>query len=449
MYRVDKRVLVIVALCATFSLVTTVVLAGFGGGFRGSAVGGVSIDAEGVLSNPQLTDQQAMMEAWQSGNHVVPQELKRASELRFVSLRGIEAALAKAAAEQTPVPDEVKYMAGLTRVEYVLVYPERGDIVLAGRAEPWKIDKYSNLVGEKSGEAVLMLDDFMVALRAARENLGRGMTCSIDPTAEGLQRVQQISGRLNANAGPQAAARQIEQALGYQTITVTGIPATSHFARTIVAADFRMKRIAMNFEKAPVPGMPSFLQMVGARGAENLLPRWWMAPNYEAIVRDEQGLAWQLKGQGVKCMTEDDYVAEDGTRTQTGKSGGTAQKWADKFTENFESLALADSTFCQLRNVMDLAVVTTLIEQQGMADKVGLEMPYLTGKEEIEEFNAPTRVASKASFIKKGGNWIISASGGVQIDPGSAIAKQETANLPALGKGSATASEQAWWWDAG
>lgn len=390
-----------------------------------------------------------MMEAWQSGNHVVPQELKQANDLRFVSLRGIEAALAKAAAEDSPIPDDVQYMAGLTRVEYVLVYPERGDIVLAGPAEPWKIDKHSNIVGEQSGAAILLLDDFMVALRAARENLGRGMTCSIDPTAEGLQRVQLVNARLNPKAGPQVAAQQIEQALGYQTITVTGVPASSHFARTIVAADFRMKRIAMNFDEAPVKGLPSFLQMVGARGAENLLPRWWMAPNYEAIVRDEQGLAWQLKGQGVKCMTEEDYVAEDGTRTQTGKAGGTAQKWADKFTDSFEELALADSVFGQLRNVMDLAVVTTLIEQQGMADKVALDMPYLAGKAPLDEYNAPTRVASQASFIKKGGNWIISASGGVQIDPGSAIAKQETTNLPVLGQGSAAARDGAWWWDAG
>ena len=52
----------------------------------------------------------------------------------------------------------------------------------------------------------------------------------------------------------------MEEAVGPQTITVTGVPDTSHFARVIVAADFRMKRLAMNFEPAPVDGMPSFLR---------------------------------------------------------------------------------------------------------------------------------------------------------------------------------------------
>jgi hypothetical protein len=173
-----------------------------------------------------------------------------------------------------------------------------------------------------------------------------------------------------------------------------------------------------------------------------------MAPNYDSVVHDPQGLAWQLKGQGVKCMTEEDHVDTDGQRRQTGKAGSAAQRWADSFTENFEALALADSTFGKLRNVMDLAVVTTLIEQQGMADKVSLDLPYLAGKHAIEEFHAPTKVASQASFIKKGTNWVISVSGGVQIDPGAAIANQQTADLPVLGQGAAAARDQAWWWDA-
>ena len=74
--------------------------------------------------------------------------------------------------------------------------------------------------------------------------------------------MQQISGKLSARNGPQVAGRQMEEAVGPQTITVTGVPATSHFARVIVAADFRMKRLAMNFEPAPVDGMPSFLTML-------------------------------------------------------------------------------------------------------------------------------------------------------------------------------------------
>ena len=63
----------------------------------------------------------------------------------------------------------------------------------------------------------------------------------------------------------------MEQALGPQTITVTGVPATSHFARVMVAADYRMKRLSMNMEPAPIAGLPSYLEMMsgGSRAIAN------------------------------------------------------------------------------------------------------------------------------------------------------------------------------------
>ena len=60
-------------------------------------------------------------------------------------------------------------MAGLTRVKYVLVYPEQNDVVLAGPAEGWRVDALGNVVGASSGQPVLLLDDLMVALRVAEQ----------------------------------------------------------------------------------------------------------------------------------------------------------------------------------------------------------------------------------------------------------------------------------------
>ena len=37
-----------------------------------------------------------------------------------------------------PLPDEVKYLAGLQRVQYVFVDPETKDVILAGPAEGWQ-----------------------------------------------------------------------------------------------------------------------------------------------------------------------------------------------------------------------------------------------------------------------------------------------------------------------
>src|SRR6185436_8202891 len=148
---------------------------------------------------------------------------------------------------------------------------------------------------------------------------------------------------------PQNAGRQMEQAVGPQKVTVTGVPGTSHFARVIVAADFRMKRLAMNFEPAPVDGMPSFLAMLkhGA-GASAMLPRFWLAPKYEPLRRDIDGLAWEIRGQGVRCLTEQDFLNDAGQKQHSGKANPTAQKWADTFTSKFDELAHEDSSFGQL-----------------------------------------------------------------------------------------------------
>ena len=67
---------------------------------------------------------------------------------------------------------------------------------------------------------------------------------------------------LHTIGDPGTTAANIEQTLGPQQITFSGVPATSHFARVLVAADYRMKRLAMGFEPSPVRGLPSFLQMM-------------------------------------------------------------------------------------------------------------------------------------------------------------------------------------------
>ena len=64
----------------------------------------------------------------------------------------------------------------------------------------------------------------------------------------------------------------MEEALGPQTISITGVPPTSHFARVIVAADFRMKRLAMDFEPAPVDDMPSGSRTVACTQSSTVLP---------------------------------------------------------------------------------------------------------------------------------------------------------------------------------
>lgn len=417
--------------------------------FRGGAVGGIYIDAQGVVSAPEVGSREQLVAQWQAGLEPVPADLEKFTDLRMVSLRRLDAEIAKSRREQKSLPDAVQYLAGLQRVEYVLIYPEQGDIVLAGPAEGWKVDDLGNTVGATTNRPVLLLQDLIVALRTAEASNGNGISCSIDPTDEGVARWRELERHLTGD-NPAVVARRIEQALGEQVITIRGVPTTSHFARTLVAADFRMKRLAMNFEPAPVDGLPSYLSLmkIGRGGGQNALPRWWLAADYQPLLRDEAGLAWQIRGQGVKCMTEDDFVAEDGSRQQSGKASPAAQRWAEMFTDRYEDLANHDSSFGHLRNAIDLAVVGALLNKERLIEKTKLELPWLQEQEQIEEYPAPRRVASQASLIKKGRNWVISASGGVQFQPWMVAdnAEQSTEIAPIRDKVAAAESNTNWWW---
>jgi hypothetical protein len=248
---------------------------------------------------------------------------------------------------------------------------------------------------------------------------------------------------------PQETLRLIEEALGPQVVSINGVPASTHFARVMLAADFRMKRLAMNFEPSPIPNLPGYLHLLKntRRGMQNMLPRWWLAPQYEPLLTDPEGLSWEIRGQGVKCMTEEDFVLRDGTRQATGQAGSSATQWAANMTARFEELAGADSAFGQLRNIMDLAVVAALIEKENLLKRADVHLPYLTENGEVTRYCEPRQIDSQTSFLRKGQNWLISASGGVQIYPWEIADKRKTADSLAPVRNQANKRGSRWWWD--
>lgn len=414
------------------------------------SVGGISIDPSGLLQNAVRDDLLALARARQEASEQVPADLNAAVPMRKVSLRGLEKAVAESLKSGKPVPDAAKYLAGLQRIEYIFVYPEQQDIVLAGPAEGWKIDARGNVVGATTGRPVLLLDDLLVALRSAQAAARGGISCSIDPSPEGLSRLQKSLNNLVRSGDPQQAMTEIEQTLGPQTISVQGVPAESHFGRVLVAADYRMKRIAMGFEPSPVRGLPSFLQMLGARGSGSLLPRWWLEPRYEAVLRDADGLTWNLRGASVKAMTEEDFINAQGQKEHSGKPHPLAQKWADMMTEKYGELAVAEPVFGQLQNCVDLAVVAAVVVKERLGEKAGLSLPVLLDDQSLktEAFVAPKTVATKASVLKKSGGWVISASGGVLIPSWSiADTARQSDDCSAARTKTNYKTSSAWYWN--
>jgi len=421
---------------------------GIGNTIFNRQVGGVLVNVDGVLANVDLRDRKGLAELRRKALARVPVEMSAAIELRMISLRALDEAVSELARDKKPITDDIRYLAGLQRVQYVFVDPENRDIVLAGPAEGWKVDDLGNVVGATTGRPVLQLDDLVVALRSADEARNGGISCSIDPTPEGMQRLQQYLSTKRTIGNPGQTLREYEASLGPQQISVTGVPGSSRFASVLVAADYRMKRLAMKMDEPPVRGLPSYLDMAAPGG--NMTPRWWLSPNYEALYRDGEGLAWELRGVGVKCLTAEDTFDTAGQRTSTGKARPMAQKWADNMTSKYEELAAREPIFAELRNCIDLAVVSALILKENLTARASCELPTLLGERRfaVGAYNVPKQVDSKATAVKKGRNWVITASGGVMIQPWEMIQTSQASDQVASVRTRATSSRKnVWWWN--
>ena len=438
---------------AAFAVSCLVAVASLTAGFNnggGNNVGGVSIDPAGVVRSATVEENQALVDLLQNDATVPQGDLKEGAELRMVSLAGLQDAILETRKTGARLAPEIQNLAGLTSIQYVLVDKANNDLVLAGPAEPWKLAEDGTMVGQDTGKAVLQLEDLIVALRSVELARVEGISCSIESTDEGRKRLMAFQRRMKLRPGqnPSVFEAGMKQALGPQIIRLNGVPATSRYACTLVAADYQMKRLAMALVDSPVKGLPSYLQMArnsAHSGSEN--PRWWMECNYDALTRNEDGTVWKLAGQGVKTMTEQDLIDRQGKAKASGRSSKLASTWAELMTEHFEELATEMPVFSDLQNIMDLTVVATLVVQERLEQRAGIELSVLRDNEALSPtaFTVPQTIAPECSFIKGRSGWTVTASGGVSIS-GFQVVQDQTVD-PSLSMQVATNDGNAWWWN--
>jgi hypothetical protein len=99
---------------------------------------------------------------------------------------------------------------------------------------------------------------------------------------------------------------------------------------------------------------------------------------------------------------------------------------------------------------MDLAIVAALISRENLSEKAGYSMPLLLNQGElaVTRYEAPKTVHSMASAVKKRRTWIISVSGGVELDSFGVAGRQEVD--PAIDAVRAKAFKSkvdGWWWN--
>ena len=423
---------------------------------------GIVVDAGGVLSsatrrapNPRLV------------MNTLPPDIARKSEMRLISLNRLEQTIINNGGKIT---DEMRYLCGLYRMKYVFFNEDSGDIIVGGPAEGWTVGRDGAIVGKNSGLPVLELEDLVVALRAypAGGSKTAVVGCSIDPTQEGLARMQAFTKNMRQMSNNPVEAEQqkvhfvngIRETLGYHDIRVDGVSPNTHLAQVLVAADYRMKLIGLGFEH---PGVRMVTYIDNANPASmgsNALIRWFFVPNYECVKKTDDGHAMELVGDGVKLVDEAELVKSTGERLAggSGNVNRASQRFVKSFTSRYPEIAHAAPVYAQLRNVIDMLVCAAHIQKEGFYEKSGWNMDFLGSEENypVETYRTPEKVASVVARVESadGNQFGAPVSGGVLIQAENAL---DTNLAKASEKQKIEKTKERiqldlapgqWWWDA-
>ena len=414
-------------------------------------VGGVKVDAESVLRDQEVAINAQVLAQLQQGLDSADQDVSKKTDLRMISLKSLNKQLERAIETNSKIPVEVQFMAGLQRIKYVIVDEENHDIVIAGPAEGLASDEYGNVVGSESGTPTIHLEDFLVAMRSATEaRTGQGISVSMDPTPEGIRNLRALYAK-QKQFTPELAD-DIQEAMGEHIISLTGVPKDTRFSQVLVAADYRMKRLAMGLAESKARNLPSVIEMAAkARNKMKGAPRMWMECNYQPMATDQSRSVWELRGQGVRALTENEFHDKDGNKVKANKDNKFATKWAHNLTERFDEITKSEPVFGDLRNLMDLSVVAAVIEREALVDKTGADISTLLSDGiRMESRPVPSTLPTQCSFVNvvsKG--YIVTASGGVQLDSwGVAENSEVVAGVEKIGQVALAAKADRWWWNA-
>ena len=433
-----------------------------GGEEQNPGIAGVLIDANGVL-RIEIFDPRAQAAQVEAARAGLPPNLAKPSELRKISLTRLEAAIGRQLDMGRQLTNEMRHLVGLTRVQYVFLYPETGDIVIAGPAEPWAEDASGRVRGLESGRPIVELQDLVVALRAFPPGGANSpmIGCSIDATPEGLASLQdfikqQMPRTVSANTDVRPIAAAMRTSLGNQVVSVLGVSPQTHFAQVLVEADYRMKLIGIGLEQPPIK-LASYVSLANpSQVARNAMQRWFFTPNYECLRVSEDEQALELVGLGVKLVNADEVVQADGSRAATGSVDRASRRFVDSFTKKYPELAAKSPVYAQLRNLIDLSVVAAYMQQRDFYGRASWTAATFADEQKlpVETYQAPVEVPSAINLLQKGGQWMMPIGGGVSIEAAQALDAENLLEDEGGGvqkaRGEITLdhlTEGQWWWD--
>lgn len=408
-----------------FVAAALLVLLGLSDAFGQITVQGVYVDADGVLRHRRTVPSRRVR---RSGDELIAVSLPRLlQQLR----RHVEA--------QESIPEDVRFLKGLVRIDHVVVDDERNDLLLVGSAEPIDAASEFRPLGRATGRPVLQLDDVIVALRSFGPTArSRVFGCTLIHSAEGLKRVAELPRVTVLRPGQRDdKAARMKQALGPLQAKYFGIPNDTRFAFVCVEADYRMKQFSIGLSSLPVRGMRNYLTRIsGLEGYE----RFWFADNYDAIEMTADRTQYVLKGPGLKILASSSPAGIVATNSHS-------QRFAKEFTENMGDFERAVPCFADLHNLVDLSVVAGLIATDRLHERVEWDLTWVLSADAYRPARVKCpRFAETLINTRRRGKTTINVAGGVQMNVQRIISrvKEATGDRPPAALPD-FADDAAWW----
>ena len=437
-------------------------------------VAGIMVDGDGVVKDAVtiadgsiLDNIEVMLDADQ------PQNAKRggveawrlATKYRCVSLARLSQEILKRRISGVQVDDAIRNMAGLSRVQYVILDRENKDVVLVGPVGG--IETHQGWMRDgKTGLVTMRLEYFSAAAASMFDQQPFG--CTIDPTQQGLADAATVAEQVRSNKIPIGlAAEALSNAIGIQDVRVFGTAGDTPLGYLLVEADRHMKQLALGMKPMPT-GTLNYLNVISRHiekgSPDGQLLRLWFTGAPMAVRVDEAGTTFELTGRPLKLASETRLAAQDGGRIPA-PADFRVTEFVDEFNNHFEEISALHPVYGALQSVFTSAGVAELLRRSDGASWIpGILGPMLLDDPSLGVMATPRKVDSIATLHRVAHRGkrhsIVVASGGVMIDTQDTI-EQKFRPYPTLvsirdrfkpqdDTASNTSSNDAnnqWWWN--
>jgi len=297
-------------------------------------------------------------------------------------------------------PEELLHLAHLNVISGYIIDSEHNDLIIIGKYEP--------------EVPPLLLEDFVTALRSAW-NMYESYNspfCSIDPDPGVMGELQKIAEHLSQSRTPEEAEKRLQEwyqaCRQPQKVRILGIPFHSHFAHTMVRADYDMKTIVDGSDSLGIPGFQSLLDMILGKVRQDIfkskpvslpisLNRFWFYPG-ENLFQQDEGIVL-IKECPVTLLTEQMYLAE-GDLKGSGKGNTFATEFARDFTAHYREIASERSLYAELENLFRLVALTKIIKYKYVDIKKEIDLDYFLNQFPIGEYEVHTYLKGR-SYVKR------------------------------------------------